>query len=186
MTIAFLPWPTSIYFKTSSQHASSRIKSLDRFPSCSSDVNDTLAGAAYSAASKPAPLNRSDTFFNSFELGVIRTDTEGEVRLGSVGSLLSPLFFYVLGNRISKVCRPVGMWYFSSSHLTGRDELQGAQGDLEVSGVGLEVVESLSDALLELGGVLPRRAVGGDLVQGLGGHFGGDAQRTVLDEDRGT
>lgn len=75
--------------------------------------------------------------------------------------------------------------FFSSSHLTGRDELQGAQGDLEVSGVGLEVVESLSNALLELGGVLPRRAVGGDLVKGLGGHFGGDAQRTVLDEDRG-
>ena len=74
----------------------------------------------------------------------------------------------------------------SCSHLAGRDELQRSQGNLEVGSVGLEIVESLSNVLLKLGGVLPRRAVGGDLVQGLGGHFGGDAQRTVLDEDRGT
>lgn len=57
------------------------------------------------------------------------------------------------------------------SHLTGRDELQRSQGNLEVGSVGLEVVESLGDARLELGGVLPRRAVGSDLVQGLGAHF---------------
>ena len=58
-----------------------------------------------------------------------------------------------------------------SSHLAGRDELQRAQGDLEVGSVGLEVEESLSNVLLKLGGVLPRRAVGGDLVHGLGAHL---------------
>lgn len=61
-------------------------------------------------------------------------------------------------------------WY---SHLTGRDDLQRSQGNLEVGGVGLEVEESLSDAGLKLGGVLPRRAVGSDLVKGLGAHFDG-------------
>lgn len=57
------------------------------------------------------------------------------------------------------------------SHLSGRDDLQRSQGNLEVGSVGLEVVESLSDARLELRGVLPRRAVGSDLVQGLGAHL---------------
>jgi len=59
------------------------------------------------------------------------------------------------------------------SHLTGRDDLKRSEGDLEIGGVGLEVVESLSDAGLELGGVLPRGAVGSDLVKGLGAHFDG-------------
>ena len=57
------------------------------------------------------------------------------------------------------------------SYLTGGDELQRAQGDLEVGGVGLEVEQSLSNALLELRGVLPRGAVGRDLVEGLAGHL---------------
>jgi hypothetical protein len=59
----------------------------------------------------------------------------------------------------------------SDSHLTGRDELQGAEGDLEVGSVRLKIVESLSDALLELGGLGPRGAVGGDLVEGGAGHL---------------
>ncbi|CAH0052612.1 unnamed protein product [Clonostachys solani] len=41
-----------------------------------------------------------------------------------------------------------------------------SEGDLEIGSVGLEVVESLSNVLLKLGRVLPRRAVGGDLVEG--------------------
>lgn len=61
--------------------------------------------------------------------------------------------------------------FCSCSHLAGRDELQRSQGNLEVGSVGLEIVESLSNVLLKLGGVLPRRAVGGDLVQGLGAHL---------------
>ena len=59
----------------------------------------------------------------------------------------------------------------SESHLTGRDELQRAQGDLQIGSVRLEVVQSLSDALLELRGVGPRGAVGGDLVEGGAGHL---------------
>lgn len=55
--------------------------------------------------------------------------------------------------------------------LAGRDNLQRAEGGLEVGSVGLEVVESLSNGLLELRGVLPRGAVGGDLVLGLGAHL---------------
>lgn len=54
----------------------------------------------------------------------------------------------------------------SHSHLTGRDDLQRSQGNLEVGSVGLEIEESLSNVLLKLGGVLPRGAVGGDLVNG--------------------
>lgn len=57
------------------------------------------------------------------------------------------------------------------SHLTGRDELKRAQGDLQVGGVGLEVIESLSNVLLELRGVLPRGAAGLDLVQRGAAHF---------------
>ena len=57
------------------------------------------------------------------------------------------------------------------SHLSGRDELKRAQGDLQVGSVGLEVIESLSNALLELGGVLPRGASGLDLVQRGAAHF---------------
>lgn len=52
----------------------------------------------------------------------------------------------------------------AGSHLSGRDELQRPQRDLEIGGVGLEVVQGASDVGLQLGRVLPRRAVGGDLV----------------------
>lgn len=51
------------------------------------------------------------------------------------------------------------------SHLSCRDELQRPQGDLQIGSVGLEIVQSTGDALLQLGGVLPRRAVGCDLVR---------------------
>lgn len=64
------------------------------------------------------------------------------------------------------------------SHLAGRDDLQRAEGDLEVGGVALEVVQSLGNVLLQLGGVGPRGAVGSDLVQG-GGHL--DCCRWVVD-----
>lgn len=52
-----------------------------------------------------------------------------------------------------------------ASHLSGRDELQGSEGRLEVGSVGLEIVKSASDAGLELRRVLARRAVRRDLVQ---------------------
>ena len=38
----------------------------------------------------------------------------------------------------------------SDSHLASRDDLQRSQSNLEVGCVGLEIVERLSDALLEL------------------------------------
>lgn len=69
------------------------------------------------------------------------------------------------------------------SHLTGRDELQRSQGNLEVGGVGLEVEESLGDARLELGGVLPRGAVGSDLVKGLGAHLDGWCGYVIDDDE---
>lgn len=49
-------------------------------------------------------------------------------------------------------------------YLTGRDELQGPEGGLQVLCVALEVEESTGDRGLQLGGVLPRRRVDGDLV----------------------
>lgn len=58
------------------------------------------------------------------------------------------------------------------SYLAGRDELQRAESDLEVGSVGLEIVESTSDAGLELRGVLSRGAVGSDLVEGGRRHLG--------------
>lgn len=61
----------------------------------------------------------------------------------------------------------------ANSHLAGRDELQRPEGDLEIGSVGLEVVESASNAGLQLRGVLAGRAVRRDLVELRGGHFGG-------------
>lgn len=91
---------------------------------------------------------------------------------------------FLCGNRISRRNEHLGFYIYSSrySHLTGRDELQRSEGDLEIGGVGLEVEESLGDARFELGGVLPRGAVGSDLVKGLGAHFDGWFDY-VIDDD---
>lgn len=50
------------------------------------------------------------------------------------------------------------------SYLTGRDKLQRPKGGLQVLCVALQVEESAGDRSLQLGGVLPRRRVEGDLV----------------------
>lgn len=85
-------------------------------------------------------------------------------------------------------CAQSGVVSAADSHLTSRDELQRAQSDLEIGGVGLELVESASDGGLELRGVLAGRAVRRDLVELGGTHVGGcrrkfgsvvDLQRTV-------
>lgn len=60
----------------------------------------------------------------------------------------------------------------NSSYLTGVDELKGAESALEVGSVGLKVVEGASDGGLKLRGVLARGAVGRDLVELRGRHFG--------------
>ncbi len=59
------------------------------------------------------------------------------------------------------------------SHLTGRDELQRPEGDLEIGSVGLELVESSGNAALQLRRVLAGRAVRRDLVERRGTHVGG-------------
>lgn len=51
------------------------------------------------------------------------------------------------------------------SHLAGRHESQRPEGGLEIGRVVLEIVQSASDAELQLGRVLARRAVGRDLVE---------------------
>lgn len=53
-----------------------------------------------------------------------------------------------------------------ASYLTSRHELQRAQRRLQVLGVVLEVVQSIGERGLQLGGALSRRGVGGDLVEG--------------------
>lgn len=58
------------------------------------------------------------------------------------------------------------------SYLAGRDELQRAESSLEVGSVGLKVVEGASDGGLKLRRVLARGAVGRDLVELRGRHFG--------------
>lgn len=56
-----------------------------------------------------------------------------------------------------------------SPYLASRHELERSQSDLEVWGVGLQVIECGSQRLLEVGRALPRRAVRGDLVSSHGG-----------------
>ena len=61
-------------------------------------------------------------------------------------------------------------WYFyagssASSYLTSRNELQRSQRAPHVWDVGLQVVESVGNARLDLGRILPRRAVWRDFVQ---------------------
>lgn len=53
-----------------------------------------------------------------------------------------------------------------NSYLTGRDELQGAKGGLQVLSVALEVEQSTGNRGLQLGGVLPGGRVEGNLVDG--------------------
>lgn len=100
---------------------------------------------------------------------------------GSAPDRMSKPFVESFGNRMSKKC---SVWLFlfhsSHSHLTGRDDLQRSQGNLEVGSVALEVEQSLSNVLLKLGGVLPRGAVGGDLVDGA--HLGCGCSTVGWDE----
>lgn len=60
----------------------------------------------------------------------------------------------------------------ASSYLASGDELERAQRAPHVGDVGLEVVERIGDARLDLGRVLPRGAIGSDLVQGRRRHVG--------------
>lgn len=53
-----------------------------------------------------------------------------------------------------------------SSHLSCVDELKRSESSLQVGSVGLEIVESASNAGLELRWVLAGGRVGGDLVEG--------------------
>lgn len=52
----------------------------------------------------------------------------------------------------------------TKSYLTGRDKLQRLEGSLQVRCVALQVEEGTGDRGLQLGGVLPRWRVVGDLV----------------------
>jgi len=63
-----------------------------------------------------------------------------------------------------------------NSYLTGRDELQGAKGGLQVLCVALEVEQSTGNRGLQLGGVLPGRRVEGNLVDGSHGEQRGAAE----------
>ena len=65
------------------------------------------------------------------------------------------------------------------AHLSCRNELKGSQCGLQVGGVGLEVIESASDAGLELGWLLTGWARGRDLVEGT--HFVVVVEREVRD-----
>ena len=65
-------------------------------------------------------------------------------------------------------------WCVFSSYLASRHELQRTQSALHVRDVGLELIQGGGDVGLDLGWFLPRRAVGGDLVERLLRHRGGD------------
>lgn len=53
-----------------------------------------------------------------------------------------------------------------STYLTSGDKLQRTQGGLQVLGVALEIIQSIGERGLQFGGVLSRRRVGSDLVEG--------------------
>lgn len=57
------------------------------------------------------------------------------------------------------------------SYLSRAHELQRPEGALHVRDVGLELIQGSCDVGLDLGRVLPRRAVGRDLVEGLLRHL---------------
>jgi len=63
--------------------------------------------------------------------------------------------------------------------LTSGDELKRSQGRLQVWDVGLEFVEGGCDAGFQLGRMLPRRAVVGDLVESWLRHDGDWSARTL-------
>jgi hypothetical protein len=64
-------------------------------------------------------------------------------------------------------CVPLLDWkQLIKAHLSCGNELKWSQCGLQVGGVGLEVIESASDAGLELGWLLARWARGRDLVEG--------------------
>jgi hypothetical protein len=65
------------------------------------------------------------------------------------------------------------VYRLSCSYLACRDKLQWSQRALHVGNVGLEVVECIGNAGLDLRGRLPRWAVRGDLVEGGRRHDGG-------------
>lgn len=68
------------------------------------------------------------------------------------------------------------MYYFStgvSSYLASSDELERAQRSAQVGNVGLEIVQSVGNAGLDLRRGGPRGAVGSDLVDCGTGHLDG-------------
>lgn len=146
MTIAFLPWPTSIYVDQS-QHAISiyMVRSPSEIQLCA----DTTTHLYDVSAPNPFGGSLTSTTKHDSVAGAIAKSFSGHLsRCGSYTIVSMGL---------------------GSSHLACGHELKRAERDLEVGGVGLEVVESSRDAGLELGGALARRARGRDLVEGAHG-----------------
>lgn len=85
--------------------------------------------------------------------------------------IVSVLFQNITNNHsVSSTSEISGFYKSNNSYLTGRDELKRSQRRLEVWDVRLEFVEGSSNAGLQLRWVLPRRAVGSDLVECLSRH----------------
>jgi len=58
------------------------------------------------------------------------------------------------------------------SYLASGHKGQGTESRAHIGDVGLQVVEGIGNLSLDLIGLLPRRAVGRNLVKSLGGHDG--------------
>ena len=145
MTIAFLPWPTSIYIRSKSAcdlHVSVK-KTMVRSPSDSTTVTPTST-QSHIQHSISTLLN----FLRAMNLNLV--------------------CMYVCRRRqsfISFVLRSIYA-FCGLAHLSCARELQWSECSLQVGGVGLEVVQSTSNAGLELRGALAGRAVRRDLVEG--------------------
>ena len=170
MTIAFLPWPTSIYSRSKSACELQDDNAIHGpLPSYSAlcMVFDVMAAKQNGRCQSPLPSARLPIVI---KLPMRRRPTCGDVSIA---------FAVVGGTGIGGGSDVGGSG--ANSHLAGRDELQRPEGGLEVGGVGLEVVEGAGNALLELRGVLAAGAVGRDLVEGRGAHGGGCRGYRVAD-----
>jgi hypothetical protein len=144
MTIAFLPWPVSIYeipgvsIMPPSAHRLSQL-------SCSVYVCLSPDCKCLILAKKPLWL-----------------------LIIMLPSLLC------VGMRVCRCVHATStMSRWLSSYLAGGDELERPEGSLHLRDVGLELVESGRNVALDLIGLGPRGAVGRDLVEGLLRHFDG-------------
>ena len=137
---------------------------MDRFPSCSARSRVCLSEECTAIFRRRGRMSRE---------AVSHPSSIADAPAPRVNPIMPRPTRPASWNRICRIGRVCLGESSGGSHLLRRDELQRPQGDLEVGGVGLEVVQGLGNVLLQLRRRLPRRAGRGDLVQRRVAHFRG-------------